>query len=858
VRFGAKRCLWALCRVTLTVSVLRCGSVVDEAERIRKLYEYKNSLIPTVIATDPGDNTIAPYNQAYIDITFSTEVDTATFTAQANFGLCTGSFQVSYDGFTNCLGGTVDVSQNPRLRFTPTVFPKGLGLQIKVLITVLNPAGAPATPYISPVGFKLAAPCGNFNCFFSYSTPLTHSAATLSGIFRIQGGAHQGKYIVYSASGTATTMIDPLNGVSEAGPTLCVNPTNGSTDFAITTGTHAGKQLVTRGAGLVQTCLYDPANHNFSAGPNLTLGTNVGAFALQPGAGGDADNTLIFRGGDMQSVRYTAAGAGMATSGLTTAGNIADRAHAVRLTTGSDPGKFLIFMGSGSNLTNLLDPAVGGATLSPSANLAAALGVGALSFEVISGIQPNRVITLLGGGSASSVFSTSALGVAGAAGPSLATGTLGSGSLLLRQTGNISETRPLIINGGGSVAHATNYFDAANNVFVAGPMTTGAIGSASAAAWVPSAQGSGGGFLIVNGGAGYSTSIYLPHNNTFHGSRMPTAVPNTGAHAFRITGGVNDGKTLIVGGNSTNETALFDPVIFQMSRGPTLTANATINAMSMPITRGTNAGYVVVFHGGTAFSVYNPNTAAFISGGGFPFSASIGAGGQTFPVENSPNIIIVRGGSSIADKYNQETNLLGATVPVGFLVSGDPIVIRYVQPSTGKVKTMLHATTTNMRIFDHTTEQFTTTYSLGLSGGAGIKGFVIPSGQHAGKVIVMRGGGNPEFYMMDNETDLNDPATPDASACTPTLNSGSQVMMLTTGVNAGKVLVMLGGSSRSSCLYDPVGHRFILGPDVGNVPSPAYQLTGGSVAFRTGGGLYPTSFVVLSGSLKNVWSVYVP
>lgn len=842
----------------IAIQLFRCGSVVGEADRIRRLYEYKNGPIPEIIATTPTDNTIAPYNQTYIDITFSTEVDAATFTPQANFGACTGSVQVSYDGFTNCLGGTVDASSNPRMRFTPTIFPKGLGLQIRVTASVLSPVGVPATPYTSPVGFRLAAPCGNFNCFFSYSTPLTHLAATLSGIFRIQKGMHEGKYIVYAASGTATTLIDPLNGVSEAGPTLCVNPTNGSTDFAITAGTHAGKQLVTRGAGLVQTCLYDPDNHNFSAGPNLTLGTNVGAFALQPGAGGDADNTLIFRGGDMQSVRYTAAGAGMANSGLTTAGNIAERAHAVRLTTGSDPGKFLIFMGIGSNLTNLLDPAVGGATLSPSANISAALGTGALSFEVTTGSLPGRVLTLLGGGSGSSVFSTSALGTLGNAGPSLATGTLGAGSLLLRQPGNISETRPLIINGGGSVAHATNYFDATNNIFVAGPMTTGAIGAASAAAWVPSAQGAGGGFLIVNGGGGYSTSIYLPHNNTFHGSRMPTAVPNNGAHAFRITGGANDGKTLIVGGNGTNETALFDPVIFQMSRGPTLTANATTNAMSMPITRGNNTGYVVVFHGGTAFSVYNPNTAAFISGGGFPFSASIGAGGQTFPVENSPNIIIIRGGSSIADKYNQETNLLGSTVPVGFLVSGDPIAIRYVQPSTGNVKTMIHATTTNMRIFDHATEQFTTTFNLGLSGGTGIKGFVIPSGTHAGKVVVMRGGGNPEFYMMDNETGLNDAAIPDASACAPTLSSGSQVMTLTTGVNAGKVLIMLGGASRSSCLYDSVGHRFIVGPDVGNVTSPAYQLTGGSVAFRTGGGLYPTSFIVLSGALKNVWNVYVP
>ena len=122
----------------------------------------------------------------------------------------------------------------------------------------------------------------------------------------------------------------------------------------------------------------------------------------------------------------------------------------------------------------------------------------------------------------------------------------------------------------------------------------------------------------------------------------------------------------------------------------------------------------------------------------------------------------------------------------------------------------------------------------------------------------MRGGGNTNVYMMENVSNTNDIAVPDTSLCTPALNAGSQVLPIATGTNAGKILIIFGGNSRSTCLYEPVLHRFVPGPDVGNVASSGFQVTTGSVAFSTGGGIYPTSFIVISGALKNVWSTYVP
>mgnify|MGYP002386550806 CR=1 FL=1 len=278
-----------------------CGSLSDEVNRIRNAYNFKNSVVPEVIATNPADNSIAPYTQNYIDITFSTEVDAASFTPQTNFGACTGSVQVSYDGFANCIGGTVDSTGNPRIRFTPTIFPKGLGFQLKVTSAVLNTVGVPAIPYTSPVGFKLGAPCGNQNCFFSYSTPLMQNAGTSTVIFPIRAASSTSKYLIIS--GSSSTILDVAAVTTVAGPTVPANciPGDGAHSFYISAGnSNSGQQAIVRGGNTTDWCLYNPQLNTLSLASTTQLATGSGSLSLQPsGVNGD---TFVLRGLSSNSI----------------------------------------------------------------------------------------------------------------------------------------------------------------------------------------------------------------------------------------------------------------------------------------------------------------------------------------------------------------------------------------------------------------------------------------------------------------------------------------------------------------------------------------------------------------------------
>lgn len=836
--------------VLLAVWSSACGSLIDETERIRMLYAQKNPV--TVITTDPADNSFAPYNQTYIDVVFSTGIDIGTVTAQANFGACTGSLQVSYDGFTNCLGGAIDASGNPRIRFTPAIFPKGLGLQIMVTSAVQSDIGVAATPYVSGVGFKLGAPCGKYNCFFSYSTPLVASAGTLSGVFLIRSGAHIGKYLVYTTGSTNTTMIDPLTATSVVGPTFCAIPTGGTTNYYVSTGPDAGRQVIFIG-GSGNRCLYDPTTHTFvngAAGPTIGAGTN--AFAALSGT--ESGHGFIVDGGNTPGVSRYDANTGVVSSPLTLGINAGGGSHNVRLTNGANAGNTLII--AGNNATNVRMFVESSATIATAQATSVAVGAGGASFEVFTGPNANRLITIHGAGATSTTsfdLSTNLLvGATGSVGPTIT--AVNTGGLLLRQNGTASLDNPLMLLGGGVT---TNRYNSTTGLFESGPLTTGNILSGSSAIYIPNAQGTGV-FFIVNGG-GTSTSLYVPSTNTFHGSRVPATIPNQGASAFVVNGGANNGRTMIVGGNGLNTTAVFDPLRFEMSLGPLLTANPTLTSFNVPIRQGVHAGKTIVFFGGSnAYNLYDPTTNTF-SATGLPAINTLGAGAVAFPVANSTNLVLVRGGGTFADIYDQQTNgaLTNITIPCS--VGSAAFTLRYTKPSNGEVRQLVFCSGTSMAVFNHTTQTFPAFLSLTSGAGTGIQGFVIPSGAHANEVLIIHGGGATGTTLINPETDAVIGAGPATTpGCSVAPNAGSQILQLTTGFNSGKVVLLSGGGSETSCIYDPATHAFSAGPKVGNNGSPGFQITAGSLAFRTNGGLYPTSFIVLSGATKNVWNAYVP
>ncbi len=838
------------------IAGLHCGSLIDEAARVNKLYEVKAGLVPAVGSTDPADGSIAPYNQTYVDVIFSQPINTASFGAQSTFGACSGTFQVSYDGFNNCLAGSVDASANPRIRFTPTVFPKGLGLQARVS-GVLSPAGNVVTTYTSPTGFKLGAPCGNENCFFSYSTPLMANAGTRSGIFPIRTGTNAGKYLVYSSGGAGTTLIDPVTVSSSAGPALPFSPADGAHNFYISSGTHVGKQAIIRGGNSNQWCLYDPDLNSCALQPVLALTVGAGGASLQPASGNDLGNTLFLRGVLTNSVlRYTASTGLVSNPGgvLLTSGNISSNAHTLRLQTGINIGSWVIFHGGADVGMSLLTEATPTITASTAAQ--GSVGNGASSFEVTSGARSGQVITALGGNSgAVSILDTATF--ASSLLNSALTGNVTGGGLLLRQVNTNSYDNPLVIHGG---AHSSSLYDSASGAFTSGPATTGAMFDGSVAAFIPSVT-NGGAFLIVNGNGMPSTSVYFPATNTFSGTRAPSNVPNAGSNAFVISGGAQNGRTLIVSGNLTNETAIFDPLRIEMHRGPQLTFNATTDTFNVPLPQLSRA---LVFRGGatTTYNIYDPNSNSFSASGGPTLGGGAGSGAVSFPIAGTTKIVIMRGGGSNQGDIIDQANITAAPSPVTApgIVSSAPLTIRFTKTSTGEIRQLVSCSGNFAAIFDHATGLFVGGVTLTGTGGPGMQAYVIPSGGLAGRILVIHGNGNSSTTIINPE-DNTAAAGPDMNTgtCAPgSVSNGGQLLPLTTGINAGKALVVRGGGSPATCLFDPALGAFAGGPAVSLTASPGFQISNGALAFRTNGGLYATSFVLLSGATKNVFSIYVP
>jgi hypothetical protein len=832
-----------------------CGSLIDETARLEKAYELKAGLVPQVAATDPADSSFAPVNQTYVDVSFSNAIDAASFSAQSTFGACSGTFQLSYDGFTNCLGGTVDSAANPRIRFTPTVFPKGLGLQIRVA-GVLSPAGNTVTTYTSPVGFRLAAPCGNQNCFFSYSTPLMTNAGTNSGVFQIRAGVHTGKFIAYTGGTTTTTLIDLAAGTSVTGPVLCGAVGVGTHNFYISSGLFGQQQLVVLG-GSSTTCLYDPTAHAFATGPTLPFVSGQGAHSLQPRSGLESPNTFVLRGSSSNQITRYEASTGTFGAAANASNPVGNGGHAVRISSGVNAGRFVVVHAGSTAGTTLATENPLAIVMGPNATAGIAADSG--SFEVTTGARAGQIITTLGNGaSASNSFDGTTL-AAGVSGPAL-TATLGNGALTLRGDDARPLTNPLVIHGGG---HLTSAYDADSGNFVTGPYATGLVGAGSAFAFAQNGAGANF-FLLVNGAAGANTSIYMADARRFHGSRLPRSVPNNGAHTFYVSSGGNRGKTIVVAAGITVDTAVFDPLEFQFSYGPQLTSVAYSTSFNFTLTHGPHAGKTLVFLGGNTANLnfYDPATNAFSAPVGWPTSGTlnnIAQGAGAFRIGNTDLVLIINGNSATTQILNQSTGAIaaGPALPCSVLSAG--FNLRVPVPNTSDVRQLIFCDGNQFAVFDHASQTFSGPISSVAGAGPGIQGFVLPSGANAGSAMVVLGNSAPTPYIFNPTANTFTASGLSLSTCAPGgVNTGSQLLALTNGTNSGRFLIIAGNTSTSSCLVDPVANTISAGPIVSAGVSPAHEVTQGSFAFRTNGGLYPTAFIVASGANKNVWNAYVP
>ncbi len=114
---------------------------------------------PTVASISPVDSTTGVSVTNSISVTFSESMSTSTLTAQSADGACSGSFQVSADSFSTCIGGTLTTSGNPTFTFSanPNLC-VGNSYKVKITTGAKDLAGNALTSDSTSTGFSTQNP----------------------------------------------------------------------------------------------------------------------------------------------------------------------------------------------------------------------------------------------------------------------------------------------------------------------------------------------------------------------------------------------------------------------------------------------------------------------------------------------------------------------------------------------------------------------------------------------------------------------------------------------------------------------------------------------------------------------------
>jgi hypothetical protein len=646
----------------------------------------------------------------------------------------------------------------------------------------------------------------------------------------------------YNSTDTVSTANNQLTLVTDiigAGGTPA-SPANGTgTGQAIATGSIAfqrpdGKFLLVAGGGTAVTKIYDPATNTFGTGPNLILNTTTGTHALQRQNG----KYLVFVGGTNQTAIYNSAGSnniGTMVTGPTLSAAVGAGSQIIR----RSDGKFMILNGAGTATTNIYDP-----TTPPLGQTPAASDSG--SFNVGPGLTSCNVTT------GSFVFET----VYG----------------------------KWLIGCGG--AQATNIYDPTTGMFTAGP-TWSSVYAVNSGAGAHVIQRPDYTYLIILGGGSVRTIIYNPTTNAFSAGPDLSAGANSGSHSFQRS----NGTWVTVLGSATSSTTvnIYDPTAsatgtYTDPGGSWYLSNAAgVGALSFQRSDGK---YIVISGGSsvnTTYTIYDAgwNTTGTWTSEGISntnistYSAIMWSGD---PQSTNNNVRLDQSTTSIAVKtalnvsqlssssWNSIANsggLIGGTVnPAGAVQiqvtlnapirSYPQLVTEYINQSniwSGEGGTF------NRRSFLQPT-----IYSLRVSN---------PMIQYGGLASDPMYGRNfatsgavLEGVVTDNNNQLS--LMTIRNTPTATFSAGAGFIMASVsanfgptnpgaGANAiglanGKFIVLIGGNSTATRVYDPDTNIFSTGPTLPN------GCSNGCHSFQLPNGQF---FTVLGGATKNT-SIYDP
>lgn len=280
----------------------------------------------------------------------------------------------------------------------------------------------------------------------------------------------------------------------------------------------------------------------------------------------------------------------------------------------------------------------------------------------------------------------------------------------------------------------------------------------------------------------------------------PTLLRSTSVpHIWRIPAGPQAGKILVIHGDGTNTTSLFNPSDESIDAGPVLSAPGWGNALAFEDA----LGRWMVLHGGdTSASLYIPGVHQFWSTTASqqvsnPRAAAVYLASG---MQNGSHWIIYGMGTS-ATSY-AATSVLTYTSGPSFPQTLGPnsVVFSFSQgPLAGRTRVLEGNGNANVYEFnpDATPPNITTPLTTGLTPGAGSLAFPVRSGAYQGSFVVLQGGGTANARLM-----LTDGTWSTFFSASYTTTSGANAIEIDSGPWAGRTLLTAGNSFNVTHYFD--------------------------------------------------------
>ncbi|MDI1445972.1 lamin tail domain-containing protein [Polyangium sp. 6x1] len=223
---------------------------------------------PAVLGTSPADGAAGAPVSSTVSVTFSGAMDPATLTTQTTVGPCTGTVQLSTDGFATCLGfaaaSPVMSGNGTVATWTPSpALSYGTTYRVRVTVAAKGIDGAAlAASYASSTGFGTAAPPASAPCASTVVISQVYggggnSGATYKSDFvelHNRGSTSvslAGWSVQYASAAGTTWLVTNLSGTIAPGGYYLVQQASGATGSALPASDATGTTNMSAAAGKI-------------------------------------------------------------------------------------------------------------------------------------------------------------------------------------------------------------------------------------------------------------------------------------------------------------------------------------------------------------------------------------------------------------------------------------------------------------------------------------------------------------------------------------------------------------------------------------------------------------------------------